>query len=225
MSNAEVFAQPVSIETQDTGARQEAWYSRSGKRAKDILIVLLAAPVVVPVVLIFALAIFLSDRGNPFYYQERVGMGGRRFRIWKLRSMVVDADAYLETYLAENPEARAEWDLYQKLQKDPRIIRVGAVVRATSLDELPQLWNVLVGDMSLVGPRPMMSNQVDLYPCDAYYKVRPGLTGFWQVSSRNKSTFAERARFDRLYTRRVSLLTDIGVMLRTVKVVLRGTGV
>lgn len=202
-----------------------ATYSSHGKRAKDIALTLLAAPVVVPVVFLLALAVMISDKGNPFYTQERVGRGGRIFRLWKLRSMVMNADQILESHLEANPEARAEWDRHQKLKKDPRITRVGALIRKTSFDELPQLWNVLLGEMSLVGPRPMMTSQTDLYPCTAYYQLRPGLTGFWQVSSRNQSSFAERARFDRLYAQRISLRTDIAVMLRTVSVVLRGTGV
>jgi len=195
------------------------------KRALDIVLVGLAAAVVLPVVAIAALIIFLNDGHTPFYSQERVGRNRRIFRMWKLRSMVIDADAALEAHLAADPAARAEWDRHQKLRNDPRITWIGRIIRKTSLDELPQLWNVLTGDMSLVGPRPIMTSQVGLYPCTAYYRLRPGLTGFWQVSSRNKSTFAERARYDRLYEGRLSFPADVAVILRTVGVVLRGTGV
>jgi exopolysaccharide production protein ExoY len=200
-------------------------YKNHLKRVLDIVLVLVAAAAVLPVVLVFALVVFLTDGHSPFYCQERIGKDRRVFRMWKLRSMVVDADQALQSYLAAHPEARAEWDRHQKLSRDPRITWIGGIIRKTSLDELPQLWNVLRGDMSLVGPRPIMTNQVDLYPGTAYYRLRPGLTGFWQVSSRNKSTFAERARFDRLYEDRVSFVTDAAVILRTVSVVLRGTGV
>ncbi len=198
-------------------------YRRHVKRMLDALIVLAAAPFVLPVVLV--LAFFVRRDGGPaFYTQDRVGRNGRVFRIWKLRSMVPDADRILEAYLATDPEARAEWDRMQKLKKDPRITPVGAFIRKTSLDELPQLWNVLVGDMSLVGPRPMLPDQISLYPGRAYYSMRPGLTGFWQISSRNSSSFASRSAFDSRYNRRLSFYTDILVILATVRVVVRGTG-
>jgi lipopolysaccharide/colanic/teichoic acid biosynthesis glycosyltransferase len=144
--------------------------------------------------------------------------------MWKLRSMVANADQLLSVYLAENPDARIEWDHSQKLRYDPRITRVGRIIRKTSLDELPQLWNVLRGDMSLVGPRPMMVDQQELYPGTAYYALRPGITGFWQVSVRNESSFSERAHFDADYLGRMSFVTDLKVLARTVSVVLNGTG-
>ena len=129
-------------------------------------------------------------------------------------------DATLDQTLA----ARAEWDASQKLRDDPRITRVGRILRRTSLDELPQLWNVLRGDMSLVGPRPMMPSQRSLYPGRAYFALRPGLTGLWQVSKRNEASFAERASFDDDYYRRLSFALDARVLVATVRVVLRATG-
>jgi lipopolysaccharide/colanic/teichoic acid biosynthesis glycosyltransferase len=141
-----------------------------------------------------------------------------------MRSMVVDADARLADHLAADPAARAEWDATQKLKNDPRITRVGRVLRKCSIDELPQLWNVVTGDMSLVGPRPMMPQQQALYPGRAYFALRPGITGPWQVSKRNESTFAERAVFDEAYQRNLSFTTDLGLLMATVRVVLRGTG-
>lgn len=193
------------------------------KRALDILAVLAAAPLVLPLVLV--LGVLISRDGGPaFYSQDRIGRGGRVFRIWKLRSMMVDADAALEAHLAADPAARAEWTEHQKLKADPRITRVGRLIRKSSLDELPQLWNVLAGDMSLVGPRPMLPQQAPLYPGRAYYRLRPGLTGFWQISDRNETSFAGRAAYDTQYARRLSLLTDILVLFATVWVVLRGTG-
>jgi exopolysaccharide production protein ExoY len=193
------------------------------KRAFDILAVVLVAPFVLPVVLVMALLV-IRDGGSAFYSQDRIGRGGKVFRIWKLRSMVVDADERLEDHLASDPRARAEWDEHQKLKRDPRITQIGRLIRKSSLDELPQLWNVLKGDMSLVGPRPMMPTQARLYPGRSYYRLRPGLTGFWQISDRNKTSFASRAAYDTQYARRLSLPTDLFVLFATVWVVLRGTG-
>jgi exopolysaccharide production protein ExoY len=198
-------------------------YRRTLKRGLDIVLVLLFLPIILVVVGMLALLVW-REGGNPFYRQQRVGLDGRPFVMWKLRSMVPDADAQLEAYLAANPAAREEWDRSQKLAHDPRVTRLGGFLRRSSIDELPQLWNVLKGDMSLVGPRPMMPSQQILYPGSAYYRLRPGVTGFWQISSRNRSSFANRAKFDALYERRLSLRTDLQVLLRTVRVVLRCTG-
>lgn len=198
-------------------------YRRGGKRALDLTLVIVTLPIVVPVIALLALIIACTG-GQPFYSQQRVGRGGRSYRLWKLRTMVRDADARLEACLAANPLARAEWTSTQKLKNDPRITRIGHLLRRTSLDELPQLWNVLRGDMSLVGPRPIMLCQRDLYPGHAYYTLRPGITGLWQISERNETTFAERAHFDGIYARTLSLATDIRILLATVAVVLRGTG-
>ena len=193
------------------------------KRLMDISLVLIGALPVLMVVAVLAVLI-RRDGASPFYRQKRVGLGGEVFYMWKLRSMVVDAEAKLDAYLAANPEARAEWDRAQKLRNDPRITRIGAIIRKTSLDELPQLWNVLKGDMSFVGPRPMLESQQSLYPGSAYYALRPGITGFWQTSVRNEASFVERATYDAAYLRELSLVTDIKVLLRTVKVVAKGTG-
>ncbi|MFN3432691.1 MAG: sugar transferase, partial [Candidatus Sericytochromatia bacterium] len=190
----------------------------------DGIAVLLGAPFVVPILVLLALVIFLRDGANPFYSQDRVGKGGRLYRIWKLRTMVVDADSLLAAHLAANPAARREWDETQKLKDDPRITRIGRILRKCSLDELPQLWNVLKGDMSLVGPRPMMPEQRALYPGDAYYRLLPGITGPWQVSERNASSFAARAGFDAAYERSLSFGADMRLLLATVRVVTRGTG-
>jgi lipopolysaccharide/colanic/teichoic acid biosynthesis glycosyltransferase len=214
---------PTYVETSGRTPRRVGLYRCYFKRAFDILAVLLAAPFVVPVILIMSLLI-LRDGGPAFYCQDRVGRGGRVFRIWKLRSMVIDADRKLEAHLASDPRARVEWDEHQKLKNDPRVTPAGRLIRKTSLDELPQLWNVLKGDMSLVGPRPMMPRQASLYPGRAYYRLRPGLTGFWQISDRNQTSFASRAAYDTQYARRLSLPTDLFVLLATIWVVLRGTG-
>lgn len=183
----------------------------------------MALPVVLPIILILALLV-KRDGGPAFYSQLRVGKGGRLYTMWKLRSMVLGADAKLEEHLDGDPAARAEWDSTQKLKCDPRITRFGRFLRKSSMDELPQLWNVFIGDMSLVGPRPMMPDQRALYPGKSYFALRPGITGTWQVSQRNDSTFADRAKFDDQYDHDLSFATDTKLLLATVNVVLHATG-
>lgn len=199
-------------------------YLRYVKRPLDILLVLVALPAVLMIVLACAAVIFARDGSNPFYSQPRVGRGGRVFRIWKLRTMVVDADSRLAVHLARDAEARREWDEKQKLRDDPRVTPFGHQLRKTSLDELPQLFNVLLGDMSLVGPRPMMPSQKGLYSGRSYFHLRPGITGSWQVSSRNSSAFSSRVWYDENYWNTVSMMTDLLIILRTGKVLVRGTG-
>jgi len=198
-------------------------YRNLFKRAFDLAAVTLALPLVAPLILGLALAV-RRDGGPSFYTQLRVGKGGRHFRMWKLRSMVSDADARMSAYLDANPGARREWDTMQKLRRDPRITGFGAFLRRSSLDELPQLFNVLTGDMSLVGPRPMMLNQQSLYPGKAYFALRPGITGHWQTAGRNATAFEARAKYDTTYEAELSLKTDLHILARTVGVVVRGTG-
>lgn len=198
-------------------------YGRYFKRVFDFAVVVLTAPVVVPLIVLFAVLV-ARDGNSPFYRQDRVGKDGRVFSIWKLRTMLPNADRLLAEHLNKNPMARREWDENQKLKDDPRVTPFGHQLRKTSMDELPQLWNVFVGDMSLVGPRPMMTEQQGLYSGKAYYLMRPGLTGYWQISDRNGSSFAARASFDTRYSNEMSLSTDISVLSKTVGVVLRGTG-
>ncbi len=205
-------------------AHRPGLYRNAGKRVFETALVLLALPVVLPLTLLLALPMLLRGE-RPFYSQRRVGLGGRTFVMWKLRSMVADADEQLARYLRDNPAAREEWARHQKLREDPRITPYGRFLRKTSLDELPQLWNVLKGDMALIGPRPMMPHQPPLYHGLAYYSMRPGLSGYWQVSDRHGSEFAGRVRFDEKYDRDISLATDAVLILCTLRVVLRGTGI
>ena len=200
-----------------------AIYRAGLKRLLDTVLVLATIPFWIPIILVMAFVV-ARDGHNPFYTQPRIGRNGRVFNILKLRSMVPDADAVLEAYLRGNPAAQAEWAATQKLKNDPRITPVGSFIRKTSIDELPQLVNVLLGDMSLVGPRPMMVFQKTLYPGHRYYEMRPGLTGFWQVSNRNHCRFSSRARYDDAYFKALSFPTDLIVIWRTLGVVLRGTG-
>ncbi|MBT8476618.1 MAG: sugar transferase [Alphaproteobacteria bacterium] len=199
------------------------WYTGIGKRVFDLALILIALPIVVPVMAVIALAL-IADGQKPFFFQKRVGRDGREFTILKFRTMVLDADERLQQYLDGNEAALCEWRDHQKLKEDPRVTRLGRALRKTSLDELPQLWNVIKGEMSLVGPRPMMPHQRRLYPGSAYYAMLPGITGPWQVSARNESEFRARAQFDTRYGQSVSLLTDIGLLFRTITVVFRGTG-
>lgn len=218
------FARNASKTVYPVQSKRQNFYGLYGKRALDIFFVMLTAPVWATLVIIFS-AIVMLDGRNPFYVQNRVGLNGRAFRMWKIRSMVTGAETLLGQYLAQNPDFRAEWDDKQKLDFDPRVTKVGKFLRKTSFDELPQFWNVLIGDMSMVGPRPMMTDQKAIYPGTAYYLLRPGVTGPWQISARNRSSFRERARYDEAYMQNCSLATDLRMILQTVPVVVKGRGV
>lgn len=215
------FASTEPSVTLPSGIRST--YARFFKRVVDIVLVIAVLPIVLPLVAILSIAVAL-DGHSPFYSQLRVGRSGRSFRLWKMRTMVPNADAHLEAYLDSNPAARAEWDLTQKLKRDPRITSFGRFLRKSSLDELLQLFNVLKGDMSIVGPRPMLLEQAQLYPGADYYHLRPGVTGLWQISDRNDSTFAARANYDARYAMGLGFVSDIRIMFQTFGVVVRGTG-
>lgn len=235
MANTEITRFSPAAHTRGSGAvglptgrpllGRRGWYRGGVKRLLDIALVIAALPVVLPVILLAAVALWLEG-GNPFFGQKRLGFGGRVFVMRKLRTMVPDAEARLEACLQADPDLRHEWETTQKLRRDPRITPLGRFLRKTSLDELPQLWNVLTGDMSLVGPRPMLPDQVHLYGGDtsSYTALRPGLTGLWQISERNEGYFARRAISDARYDRNLSFLLDIKVIAATFLVVLRGTG-
>lgn len=214
----------VSVAGVKSTRQPKPWFYRTFlKRPLDILLVVMAAPFIVPIVFVLAFLV-MRDGGNPFYSQLRIGRSGRLYRMWKLRSMVVDADQRLSAYLDENPEAKREWDETQKLRHDPRVTRFGRLLRRSSMDELPQLWNVLKGDMSLIGPRPMMPEQQEMYDGTGYYGLRPGITGFWQTTGRNATSFADRAWYDDRYERDLSLSGDVAILFRTFGVVMRATG-
>jgi lipopolysaccharide/colanic/teichoic acid biosynthesis glycosyltransferase len=192
------------------------------KRAVDIVGALTFFLVFGPLYVAVALCVWLGG-GHPVHYcQTRLGRRGRPFRFYKFRSMVLDSDRVLDEHLARDPAARAEWDTFQKLENDPRILPVGRFIRQLSLDELPQFWNVLKGDMSLVGPRPCMERQRSLYGAawSHYAAMRPGLTGLWQVSRRNELTFVQRAQLDVEYVEHWSLWLDCKILLRTVRAVI-----
>jgi len=208
--------------------RPKKTYADDGKRLFDLALVLFMLPVVLPLMAVIVLITALCG-GRPFYSQLRVGQDGQMFRCWKIRTMIPDADAALSRILGENQALADEWERTQKLAHDPRVTRFGAFLRKTSLDELPQLWNVVNGTMSIVGPRPFTPDQRGMYPGGLgraeYYRMRPGITGLWQVSRRNRGSFAERAAYDTAYWVQIGPIMDLRILLRTVFVVLRGTGV
>jgi len=198
---------------------------RLAKRAFDVVFTLVALIFVLPVGLVIAAAIMLDSPGPVFFRHTRVGRGRRLFRLWKFRSMVMDADAILERWLRDPAHAR-EWALTHKLRNDPRVTRVGRFLRKTSLDELPQFWNVLRGDMSVIGPRPIVSEEATRYgeAFSLYTQVSPGLTGLWQVSGRNDVRYARRVDLDCRYIREWTPWLDLKILLKTVMVVVRGKG-
>lgn len=202
-------------------------YEAAGKRALDLALGVALLPVVGPLVGLLALLVWLKDGGAPFFGHRRTGRDGRAFRCWKIRTMVPDAEARLRTHLADDPAAAAEWREFRKLADDPRVTLIGDFLRRTSLDELPQLWNVLRGDMSFVGPRPVTDDELEQYYVSArgaYNAMRPGITGLWQVSGRNALSYGERVALDVSYLRRLSLGLDLWILLKTAGVVFRPTG-
>jgi len=199
----------------------------SRKRNFDFVLTLLGSIFLLPVFLTIALAIKLDDGGPVFFGHRRVGRRGRSFFCWKFRTMVTDSEAALARHLEADPEAAKEWRDNQKLQNDPRITSVGKFLRATSLDELPQLWNVLMGEMSLVGPRPVTKTELnERYAHDRryYLLIRPGVTGLWQVSGRNRLSYARRVQLDEQYLREWSFRQDLSILMRTFDVVFKRDG-
>lgn len=196
------------------------------KRAVDLLLVLAIAPIVVPVVLCLAFLVQISSPGPIFYGHRRIGRNGRPIRVWKLRTMVQNADRVLQEYLARHPEMRAEWELNHKLLEDPRVTVIGRFLRRTSLDELPQLWSVFVGDMSLVGPRPIVGEEVQKYReiFPLYLRVVPGITGLWQVSGRNNLSYEQRVALDARYVEERSPWGDLRILMRTAVVLVTRDG-
>jgi len=199
-------------------------YRKHFKRAFDIAAIVVALPILLPLLMVLIAVVAMAGGGSPLYRQQRVGLDGKTFTMWKLRTMVPNADAALARHLLADPAARAEWTLTQKLKNDPRVTLLGGFLRRTSMDELPQLLNVLKGEMSLVGPRPILPEQAALYPGAAYYRMLPGITGLWQISARNESAFAERASFDNRYDSNLSFWTDLKTLFATLRVVARATG-
>ncbi|NJS37910.1 MAG: sugar transferase [Rhodobacteraceae bacterium] len=196
------------------------------KRAFDMTAALLAIILLSPLLIGIAWAIRRSDGGPALYGQVRIGCNGKAFRIWKFRSMVTNSAALLRDHLAQNPQAALEWQENRKLKNDPRITQLGKVLRKYSVDELPQLFNILCGEMSFVGPRPIDESECNRFGKSLrhYLRCRPGLTGMWQVSGRSDTTYARRVALDRYYAAHWSLAKDILLILKTVPVAVTGRG-
>ena len=201
-------------------------YNRFIKRVFDLVLTTIGVVLLSPVFLFLAVLIKLDSRGPVIFAHQRIGKDGKLFPCLKFRTMCVDADKKLKEYLAANPEARKEWEAEFKLKDDPRVTRVGKVLRKTSLDELPQLFNVLIGQMSLVGPRPIVTAEIPKYGpyIKDFYMVHPGITGMWQVNGRSDTTYEERVQMDSWYVRNWDVWLDIMLLWRTFGVVLQHKG-
>ncbi|MDP9038499.1 MAG: sugar transferase [Acidobacteriota bacterium] len=196
------------------------------KRAVDLAAVVLALPVLLPLFFLLACIVRLTSPGPIFYSHRRIRQNGAFFSMWKFRTMCVNSAEVLEEYLSRHPEALQEWNRCHKLRHDPRITRVGNFLRRYSLDEVPQLWNVITGEMSLVGPRPIVAAEVDKYKeaFGAYCRVKPGLTGLWQVSGRCTLSYDQRVALDRRYVQGWTLAGDLKILLRTLPSVITQDG-
>jgi len=213
----------------NAGTEVAAWsdlYKDHFKRFFDFFFSILILPIVAPLLLILIALIKLDSKGPAVFRSERIGKDGRKFLIYKLRTMCVNAEEKLANILLEDHELRREWESDHKLKNDPRITRIGRIIRAMSLDELPQLFNVIKGDMSFVGPRPIVKDEVAKYRgfYKAYQSVRPGITGMWQVSGRNDTSYEKRVLLDRNYVEGLSLAMDISILIKTVPVTVSKKG-
>ena len=196
------------------------------KRLLDIVLIIASLPFLIPLFGVIALAIKLDSPGPVFYAQKRIGHNGREIRMWKFRSMVINAEEVLRKHLEQNADLRVEWEQNFKLKNDMRITRVGTILRRTSLDELPQVWNVICREMSLIGPRPIVKDEIKLYKEDfeIYKQVMPGMTGMWQISGRNNLSYEERVGLDVYYVQNWSIWLDVHILLHTFLVALQGRG-
>ena len=196
------------------------------KRCIDVLAILMSFPILIPMMIILSLLTKCTSKGPIFYGHERIGKNGKVIKCWKFRSMCVNSQEILEKILATDPVRRAEWEKDRKFVDDPRVTKFGKFLRKTSLDELPQLFNILFGDMSLVGPRPVTEPELKKYGeyKDYVLSVVPGLTGMWQVSGRSDTGYEERISFDTYYIQNWSIWLDIWILIKTVWVVLKGKG-
>ena len=200
--------------------------NRLAKRIFDLVATICGGLLILPILLVIAILVGIDNKGRIIFAHRRVGRKGKLFPCYKFQSMVSNAQERLEEYLAKNPEARKEWEESFKLTNDPRVTKLGAFLRKTSLDELPQLWNVLMGDMSLVGPRPIVTKEIERYGdyIREYYMVPPGITGMWQVNGRSDTTYEERVAMDTWYVRNWSVWVDLVYLFKTIKTVFTGKG-
>lgn len=243
MSDEHQFTEPRSVALENSFSypgqvvlvRRDHWRNsrparlfryRVIKRCMDLFCVMLALPVLLPLFVAIASAMMWSSPGPIFFSHRRIRKNGAFFSMWKFRTMCVNSTEVLDEYLRTHPEARAEWYATRKLRRDPRITRLGSFLRRFSLDELPQVWNVLVGTMSLVGPRPIVAAEVEKYGdgFECYCRVKPGLTGIWQVSGRSELSYDARVALDCTYVERWSLTQDLIILLKTFSVVVNQDG-
>lgn len=196
------------------------------KRAFDLLFTICGGLCILPFLLVIAVMVAVDNKGNVIFAHRRIGRDGKEFKCYKFQTMIPNAQEALEKYLAENPEARKEWEESFKLTDDPRVTKLGSILRKTSLDEMPQLWNVIKGDMSLVGPRPIVAKEIERYGeyFREYAMVPPGITGMWQASGRSDTTYEERVEMDTWYVRNWSVWIDLMYLFKTVKIVFTGKG-
>jgi lipopolysaccharide/colanic/teichoic acid biosynthesis glycosyltransferase len=222
LRQASVLSGPASLLTSEQLIELQSRRSRAVKRTGDIIFSLAVLSLGSPIFILLAMLVKLTSRGPVFYVQQRVGRDYRSFGCIKFRTMRRDADRVLSGLLAESPDLAEEFRNDFKLKNDPRITRLGKFLRRSSLDELPQFLNVLRGEMSVVGPRPIVRKELPRYgeSMDEVLAVRPGLTGLWQVSGRNNLRYDERVALDIRYSRGRSFLLDLGIMLRTIRVIL-----
>lgn len=207
---------PLAVPPRVNGT-QDLFRYRVVKRSVDVMLVVLLGVVLLPILVVIATAVWLSSPGPVLFSHRRIRRHGEFFTMWKFRTMCINSGEVLERYLTMHPEARAEWRATHKLKCDPRVTRVGRFLRKTSLDELPQLWNVLNGTMSVVGPRPIVAAEVEKYGDRFwdYCSVKPGITGLWQVSGRSELSYQERVELDRWYAQNWSLAEDTKILMRT----------
>jgi Undecaprenyl-phosphate galactose phosphotransferase WbaP len=203
----------------------DPWAQRL-KRVLDLFGAVVGGLLISPLLLTIAVLIKLDSPGPVFYGHRRLGAKGKHFHCWKFRTMYTNVELLLDGYLQKNPHLQAEWEQNHKLRDDPRVTRVGRFLRKFSLDELPQLWNVLRSEMSLTGPRPIVDAEIPKYEKDyaLYQRIKPGMSGFWQVSGRSDTDYQERVAMDSYYVRNWSVWLDIIILTRTVKIVLLGKG-
>lgn len=215
------------IETSESPAfGMECIYPDYLKRLVDVTLAILILPLILPLLALLVLIVKLDSKGPAFFKTERLGKDGHPFQIIKLRTMCVNAEEKLLEVLSKDENKRHEWEKDHKLRDDPRITRVGKILRILSLDEVPQILNVLLGDMSLVGPRPIVKEEIEKYGKDfyTYTRTRPGITGLWQISGRNDTTYQSRVALDKKYVEKISLKEDLRILAKTLPVALSQKG-
>ncbi|WP_170464902.1 sugar transferase [Ruegeria arenilitoris] len=223
---AEVNASLLGSSTTSRLKKYKGGWGSAIKSLFDRLFAFLALIFFAPFIVLISVVILITDGGPILFAHRRIGRGGKEFNCLKFRTMARDAEERLANILESDAEARAQWEAHQKLDEDPRITTVGEFFRKTSLDELPQFWNVLRGDMAIVGPRPVVAAEASHYGehfCD-YLSVKPGITGHWQVNGRSNTTYAERVEMDVDYVRNQSFARDVIIILKTIKVMIMGDG-